>query len=61
MKDEDLEECVHEQDPVRLDRRRVEQNRLRRSTEGIRVEDRLYHDQALRQIFTKQTGSAKKR
>ena len=57
MKDEDLEEGVHEEDPIRLNGGGVEQNRLRRSAEGVRVEDRLDHDQALRQVFTKQAGS----
>ena len=61
MKDENLEERVHEQDPIRLDRRSVEKNRLRRPAEGVGVQDGLDHDQALRQVFPKQTGSEMKK
>lgn len=56
MKDEDLEEGVHEEDPVRLDGRGVKQDGLRRPVEGVRVQDRLDHDEALSQIFSEETG-----
>jgi hypothetical protein len=51
VKDEDLEKCVHQQDPIGLNGGRVEEDRLRRSVEGVGVQDRLDHDEALSQIF----------
>lgn len=57
VENENLEEGVHQKDAIWLDRRSIEENRLGRSVEGVRVQDRLYHDQALSQVFTEQTGS----
>ena len=59
MKDEDLEECVHEQDPIWLNGGGVEEYRFRRSTERVGVQNRLDHDQALGQVLAKQAGSGK--
>ena len=41
VENEKLEKRVHEEDPVRLDRARVEQHRLGRAVEGVRVQDGL--------------------
>ena len=41
MEYEQLEECVHEEDPVRLDGAGVEEDRLRGTVEGVRVQDGL--------------------
>ncbi len=60
MENENLEERVHQKDPIRLDWRGVKEDWLGRSIKGVRVEDRLDHDQALRQVFTEQTGSENK-
>lgn len=57
VENENLEECVHHKDAIRLDRRSIKESRLGRSVEGVRVQDRLDHDQALGQVFTEQTGS----
>ena len=57
MKDENLEECVHQQDSIGLDGRGVQEYRFRRSTESVGVQDRLDHDQALGQVLTKQARS----
>ena len=59
VKDEDLEEGVHEKDPVRLDGGGVEQDGLRGPVEGVRVQNRLDHDEALGQIFAEKTGPEK--
>ena len=56
MEDEQLEEGVHEQDPVGLDGRGVQQHRLWRPVERVRVQDGLDHDQALGQVFSGQAG-----
>ena len=56
MKDENLEEGVHQQDSIRLDGRGVEKHRLRGSVESVGVQDGLDHDQALGQVLTKQAG-----
>ena len=41
MEYEQLEECVHEEDPVRLDGAGVEEDRLGGPVEGVRVQDGL--------------------
>jgi len=42
--DDNVKESVHQQDPVRLQRRSIEQDWLRRSVKGVRIENRLNHD-----------------
>jgi len=59
VKDEDLEKGVHEEDPVRLDGRGVEEDRFWRPIEGVGVQDRLNHDQTLRQIFPEKASPGK--
>lgn len=58
VKDEYLEEGVHEQDAVGLYARSVQQYRLWRTVEAVTVEDRLDHDQTLCQVLTHQDVSA---
>ena len=41
MEYEQLEECVHEEDPVRLDGAGVEEDRLGGPVERVRVQDGL--------------------
>ena len=50
---DDLEESVHQQDTIRLNGRRIQQNRLR-ATESVTVQDRLDHNQSLCYILTVQ-------
>ena len=45
--DEDLEESVHEEDAVGLDRARVEQHRLGRPVERVGKKRRLDHQQTV--------------
>ena len=52
---EDLEEGVHQQDPVRLDGGGVEKDRLRRTLEAVAVEDGLDHDEALSEVLPVET------
>lgn len=52
--DDDVKEGVHQKNSVVLQRRSVQQNRLRWSIEGVGVEDRLDHDQGLSQILFRQ-------
>ena len=46
-----LEECVHQQNAIRLDRRRIQQDRFGWPVETVAVQNWLYHDEGLRQIF----------
>ena len=57
MENENLEECVHQQDSVGLNGGRVQENRFWRSLETVAVEDGLDHDQTLGQILAVQTAS----
>jgi len=52
--DDDVEKGVHQKNSVILQRGRVQQNGFRWSVEGVRVENRLNHDQRLSQIFFRQ-------
>ncbi len=58
MEDEQLEEGVHEEDPVRLDGGGVEEHGLRGPVERVGVQDGLDHDEAVRQVLTQKTGPA---
>ncbi len=49
---DNLKKRVHQQDAIGLDRRRIQQNWLGWSVETVAVQNRLYHDEGLRQIFT---------
>ena len=61
VEDEDLEECVHEEDPVWLDAGGVEQHRLGRTIEAVAVEDWLDHDETLGEVLLGQTASVESR
>lgn len=52
MIDDNLEKCIHQQDAVGLDRRRVQQYRFGWTVETVAVQNGLNHDEGLRQIFT---------
>jgi len=52
--DQDLEERVHQQDAIRLDRSRIEEDRLWWAIERVAVEDRLDHDQRLGEVLAHQ-------
>ena len=54
MKYENLEKRVHQQDSIGLDTAGIEQDRLRRTVETVAIQNRLDHDQTLRQIFPHQ-------
>ena len=52
MIDNNLEECIHQQNLVRLNGRTVKQHWLWRSMEAITVQNWLHHDQGLGQILS---------
>ena len=52
VEDEELKEGVHEQDSVGLYGRGVQQDGLGGAVEGVGVENRLDHDEAICQIFS---------
>ena len=54
MVDEDVEEGVHEQDPLGLNGRGVEQDRLGGPAERVGVQDGLNHDERLGQVLHQQ-------
>jgi len=56
MEDEDLEKSVHEQNTVRLDGAGIQQNWLGGAGEAIAVEDRLNHDECLREVLPVQAA-----
>uniref|UniRef100_A0A6B0UCQ8 Putative secreted protein n=1 Tax=Ixodes ricinus TaxID=34613 RepID=A0A6B0UCQ8_IXORI len=51
VKDDDVEKRVHEENAIRLDAAGVQQDGLRRTAEGVGVQDGLDHDQRLRQVL----------
>jgi len=51
VKDEDLEECVHEENSIWLDAGCVQEDRLWGAIETVAVENWLNHDQGLGQIL----------
>lgn len=51
---QNLEESVHQKNPVRLNGARIKQNRFRRPVEAVAVQNWLYHYQRLCQIFPHQ-------
>ena len=50
----DVEKGVHEENPIRQKGRGVQQHRLRWPVERVGIQNRLNHDQRLRQIFLRQ-------
>ena len=57
VEDEQLEEGVHEQDPVGLYGGGVQEDGLGRAVEGVGVQDGLDHHQAVRQVLPQQAGA----
>ncbi len=57
MEDEQLEEGVHEQDPVGLYGGGVQEDGLGGAVEGVGVQDGLDHHQAVRQVLPQQAGT----
>lgn len=52
MVDHQLEEGVHQQNAIWKDTTAVQENRLWRAVERVRVEDGLDHDERLRQVLS---------
>lgn len=52
MKDENLEKCIHEKNPIRLDTACIQEYRFWRSIKTVAVQDWLNHNQRLSQVFS---------